>query len=656
MLKHLDYLMISNGGCDPFHYMKGRGGLGYKPSPPFMHGLGYDYNLMDGGGYKVDKSHLIKGRGRWEEEEVPVKDMYDDDGEPIYETIKTWIPYDIEELNKMGSNELKNNYWFNEEQAPDIDENVEEQMRIYNVISSKNWENKQGMSDILKHQREVNEKYIEGKDTPTEDSKDSEETKKVIKLLNEADILRKEKYKIPTYEDEPYFIINETSSKTKDAKDFEKLIAGIDDNDLFTQKGRTTKGYKAEFYDLDDKKMHYVKEAISSIDPLKERIEDLEKRGYKILVRAYTTNYDVFDEEGNPIFAADSWFKVDTFVDIKAKKKINDKGKKFIEQIDDIPGIIIEDKYYSGDSYNKKAGLEKFQYSFQATANTEKKAISAFRKEQIKELRESKEKYIKSDKYILEMKDVQKELKEDINRLKNKDPEKYGKKILKYSQEYNENHEKIKLLKNKKNEYLQERNEVKENLKKTDSLIKQIKDSIPSYSGLKLDTSKVPISQEIINYKPKKGEKENKTITMLQAKAKSGGRYELDDNHLTSAIYDKDGNVKSKRRVVGGEEFTTDNYNNFANRYVTDAVGSLDKKLSFGWIKDNMTLDNIPKKLTKSAYSDPRNTSITLSPSERVISKNTLDTKIKEDKVDIEKKAKMLRKEFKDLGFKFKKK
>ena len=72
--------MINNGGCDPFHYLKGKGGLGYKPSPPFMHGLGYDYNLIDGGGftsyknnfntsrglpkdgaYKVDRSHLMKG-------------------------------------------------------------------------------------------------------------------------------------------------------------------------------------------------------------------------------------------------------------------------------------------------------------------------------------------------------------------------------------------------------------------------------------------------------------------------------------------------------------------------------------------------------------------------------------------------------------------
>ena len=56
MLKHLDYLMISNGGSDPFHYLKGQGGLGYKPSPPYMHGLGYDYNLIDGGGFNSYKN------------------------------------------------------------------------------------------------------------------------------------------------------------------------------------------------------------------------------------------------------------------------------------------------------------------------------------------------------------------------------------------------------------------------------------------------------------------------------------------------------------------------------------------------------------------------------------------------------------------------
>ena len=56
--------MISNGGCDPFHYLKGRGGLGYKPSPPYMHGLGYDYNLMDGCG--IYGTGRVKGIIRFE--------------------------------------------------------------------------------------------------------------------------------------------------------------------------------------------------------------------------------------------------------------------------------------------------------------------------------------------------------------------------------------------------------------------------------------------------------------------------------------------------------------------------------------------------------------------------------------------------------------
>jgi len=44
MLKHLDYLMIDNGGCNPFHYMIGNGGLGYKPHEPYIHGIGTGFN------------------------------------------------------------------------------------------------------------------------------------------------------------------------------------------------------------------------------------------------------------------------------------------------------------------------------------------------------------------------------------------------------------------------------------------------------------------------------------------------------------------------------------------------------------------------------------------------------------------------------------
>jgi len=53
--------MINNGGCDPFHYIKGNGGLGYKPNAHYMHGLGYDYyNNIDGSGF----SRMIGGMAR----------------------------------------------------------------------------------------------------------------------------------------------------------------------------------------------------------------------------------------------------------------------------------------------------------------------------------------------------------------------------------------------------------------------------------------------------------------------------------------------------------------------------------------------------------------------------------------------------------------
>lgn len=90
---HLDYLMISNGGCDPFHYIKGTGGLGYKPSPPFMHGLGYSHDWMDGSGFKTNRVHL-KGLGFdkefpeineiiSEENPVAIKDLLLKDFNPI---------------------------------------------------------------------------------------------------------------------------------------------------------------------------------------------------------------------------------------------------------------------------------------------------------------------------------------------------------------------------------------------------------------------------------------------------------------------------------------------------------------------------------------------------------------------------------------------
>jgi len=64
MLKHLDYLMLDNGGCDPFHYMSGNGGLGYKPHEPYIHGVGSGFNSYKNKfntkhHFPKDKSHTL---------------------------------------------------------------------------------------------------------------------------------------------------------------------------------------------------------------------------------------------------------------------------------------------------------------------------------------------------------------------------------------------------------------------------------------------------------------------------------------------------------------------------------------------------------------------------------------------------------------------
>jgi len=64
MLKHLDYLMLDNGGCNPFHYLKGNGGLGYKPHEPYIHGIGSGFNSYKNKfntkhHFPKDKSHTL---------------------------------------------------------------------------------------------------------------------------------------------------------------------------------------------------------------------------------------------------------------------------------------------------------------------------------------------------------------------------------------------------------------------------------------------------------------------------------------------------------------------------------------------------------------------------------------------------------------------
>jgi hypothetical protein len=107
----MDYLMINNGGCDPFHYIRGKGGLGYKPSPPFMHGLGYDYNLIDGMGIKggtfnrdYNEVQELAELDPEEENEEQIRDLLINDYDVIKEEnidiTKNNFDIDINDVNK----------------------------------------------------------------------------------------------------------------------------------------------------------------------------------------------------------------------------------------------------------------------------------------------------------------------------------------------------------------------------------------------------------------------------------------------------------------------------------------------------------------------------------------------------------------------------
>jgi hypothetical protein len=91
--------MISNGGCDPFHYVRGRGGLGYKPSPPFMHGLGYDYGYnLDGCGLRGGMVYKSAESGKLTHELIPNEDKEFDEL--------------IDEIEQSNNSDEKKFKWF----------------------------------------------------------------------------------------------------------------------------------------------------------------------------------------------------------------------------------------------------------------------------------------------------------------------------------------------------------------------------------------------------------------------------------------------------------------------------------------------------------------------------------------------------------------
>ena len=623
MLKHLDYLMISNGGCDPFHYLKGKGGLGYKPSPPYMHGLGYDYNLIDGMG--------IKGRGNYKEVIVT-----DENGDETTELV--WEPYDEKQLNKIlygdnGNTEFVKNYWRNEEigekDDPEIRDKVdEEQQRILNIIYQNDLIEKtkkqknlhKNFKEIEEWQNTVNEPHNKYKNVPTVESEESEETK-VINLMNKYLMPKTEKDKaIEEYENyinklkniEPEKEIIESYDPNKEAidiksfeknTDFENKIAGIKmenviDNPKLDENGEVqidSKGnelkhhiqrYDAELVPLDNEENFFIREAVKLVPPLKKEIEKYESTGYKIRVMSYNSNYHVFFE-GKPVFAGDSNFKMDTLVDFyfKDPTSLNNRWIPFDNN------LLIEEKFYANYQPKQYYTSEAIEYSGTQNVETEKKLFNTERKRVANNLRTLKNNIkTEEDDFDKNKKNLDEEeiniFIEEINKLKNK------------------------------------RIELKKRYESLESSLANINERRPSFIGAPVEVTKFPIPDNFKDYKNKKFQKELKIIrdkaeshtagyytmkngltSTIKYKDKKTGEEKLYGQNTKIPIYEEKNGKKKEKYIFLPKD---NNSKRFADRYVVGAIAGIDG-LYMDWIKNNLDLDNL--KFGASAYGGKKSNS-----------------------------------------------
>jgi len=634
---HLDYLMISNGGSDPFHYIKGNGGLGYKPSPPFMHGLGYSHDWIDGSGFHM------KGRGEFERDE---------------EGKEQWKPYGPQELKdlleKKGdiikASDLVNVYWYNEHFGPKNDLVDEEQQRILSLIYKKNLESKVGPHDrkeidkIIRYQKDINEPHNEYKKVPTVLSYESEKTKDINRIAKSlVPTTIKEKYEkdkqefvnsiltavhkgediidlVQNQESElPIDLLFKNSKGKLDAGAFERAIAAIDLDKITDVYGKNKPKeelkrarYDVELKDLNNPELKFIRDALK-LTPLQEEINKKISEGYKVKVMSYNTNYDTY-YKNKLVFANDPYFKIDTLVDFYFVK--NKKGEKSEHN------LLIEEKFYS----NKKGAInvrqEELPYYSEFNSEVEKKEFNTNRKKIADKLRK---------------------LKEEINEINEKTI--FYRKNIKYfdEKEIINIKEKINDLQEKINDLQEKRELLKENLSSNEKIKNYIYSKMKPFVGVPVEAGKFPIPIDVFTTKHKAP-----NISMLKKKAGgTGGNYTLIDG-LTSPIINKTGELKTKNiNVKTGKKneviVSSDlNARQFANRYVVLADAVADG-LYFDWIKDNIELENV--RTGKSAYgSNKGNTSIMIPYSQQ--SKGTMNynkfidlenKKIKEKELEYEK-------------------
>ena len=567
----IDEMMFISDGHDPFHHIKGRGGI---------------------------------ENGRF-------------------------IQYDKSTLNTLSPSELVKNYWFNknidenidndneEDYEDDLDKAQQEQADLITVLYNKMKTDKKlndnpDIDEIIRDE-ETARQYIASKDIETTISGESEPTKIINRLVRDKGI---QSDKLLEVAEDEIVISPDTFSNNND---FELKIAGIRPGQIVPQGKSSIKRLNAEFSNLSDPSNDYIAMSIETIPGLVKAINDYKKKGYKIEVMSYNTDMDVF-HNNRPIFAGNKNFKVDTFVDIRAIR--GDEIINFDKN------LLIEDKYY-GKSYktSKDANIVKYEKEL----NDPK--ISSERKEKVKGLidkwrneptvytpkdipfyseksieYETKEYEIFRKKYINELR----KMKEQINKIKDI-----------YDKE--EDKDNLKIIRNKYKQLKKEREELKSKLTNIEELKEDFYKTLPTHIGLPVQATKAPVRPELVHKKePTEHEKEIQKIVK-----RANSYFYLKEDGTTSKLFDAKGELKgTKRTVKGGEQgdklFITKNAKRFENRYLVDAIAD-NNRLTFGHVKKNLE----PGELGKSAYGKEK-TSTMSRLSERNIAKIDINKQSKQ--------------------------
>jgi hypothetical protein len=375
---HLDYLMISNGGCDPFHYLQGRGGLGYKPSHPYMHGLGYDYNFIDGcgiiGGGREKKTNryfyspdeeiekIVKPKELFRVLNLNINDIEEDD--PANFLNINQFPVAQFELENHPNYENFKMAWEDEKQLP-IEERLaraEQKKEMYKDLMVREneailaklkkegqLERYQGMKqeelkEIPMHIKELysNKAMLDKEGIKTDFSEDSE-LDRISKRLKRK--VHRNPYPILKKDIDENKILKLSELITDDKKrDFEDIVMGLPKQDVIIpqskKKGEQKQGEaKAVTHNLfysDTPEAEYLRIMLKQVYPeIYEKFEKEIEEGKNISYVAFNTGYNTKDKNDNTIRKGDVNALIDGYtnflIDGEKVLTISNEAKNFGE-------------------------------------------------------------------------------------------------------------------------------------------------------------------------------------------------------------------------------------------------------------------------------------------------------------------------------------